>query len=74
MEAGGGIKSGRLPSPARNVGHLAGLFIGRRAMLTAYLEIGAAICTAITVALVFYFDEKAKQEEAERVARGERKE
>ena len=43
-------------------------------MLTVYLEIGAAICAAITVALVFYFDEKAKQEEAERVARGERNE
>ena len=43
-------------------------------MLTAYLEIGAAILSGITVALVFYFDEKAKQEEAERVARGERKE
>ena len=43
-------------------------------MLTAYLEIGAAICVAITVALVVYFDEKAKQEEAERVARGQRDE
>ena len=42
-------------------------------MLTAYLEIGAAILSGITVALVFYFDKKAMKEEAERVARGERK-
>ena len=39
-------------------------------MLTAYLEIGAGILACITVALVFYFDEKAKKEEVERKARG----
>ena len=39
-------------------------------MLTEYLEIGAGICACITMALVIYFDEKAKKEKVERKARG----
>lgn len=41
-------------------------------MLTVYLEVGAAVLSGITVALVFYFDKKAMKEEAERTARGEK--